>query len=87
MSTPKMPHRISIVHKQILEHPDYATKLSDSTRWAFEAGCVGGGSACAKENNQWSRELWKSLYLGRTEIDNTQATAAPENIASKGPNM
>lgn len=58
----KMPVRISALYKQIMEHPEYKTKLDGTTRWAFEAGCVGGGSWCTKQNNAWSREIWKHLY-------------------------
>jgi hypothetical protein len=59
---PKMPRRIKELHKQIMAHPEYKTKLTSTTRFAFEGGCVGGGSWCDAENNKWSREIWKHLY-------------------------
>jgi hypothetical protein len=74
MSTPKTrdaavrkrnvtgPRLIAKLHKEILAHPDYNTKLSTSTRFAFENGCVHKGSACDKENNKWSRIIWAHLY-------------------------
>lgn len=65
-SLPKMPQRIAHVYAQIVAHPDYKTKLDDATRWAFETGCVGGSPWCTKQNNQWSRQIWKYLYLGET---------------------
>jgi len=66
---PKEPHRIKTLHEQILAHPDYKTKLSETTRWAFEAGCVGGGSLCDKENNQWSRKIWRFLYMNGPSVN------------------
>lgn len=64
MDTKKqMPRLMKKVHQQILEHPDYKNKLDQTTRWAFETGCVSGLSHCDKENNKWSREIWKYLYL------------------------
>ena len=60
---PKCPRLIKIVHGEIMEHPDYTTKLDASVRWAFEMGCVGMGSFCDKENNKWSRKIWTHLFL------------------------
>lgn len=60
---PKCPRLIKIVHSEIMEHPDYTTKLDGSVRWAFEMGCVGMGSFCDKENNKWSRIIWAHLFL------------------------
>ena len=60
---PKCPRLIKIVHREIMEHPDYTTKLDASVRWAFEMGCVGMGSFCDKENNKWSRKIWAHLFL------------------------
>lgn len=61
MSDIKMPHRMKKVHQMILEHPDYKD-LKESTRFCFEMGCYGGFSYCTKENNAWSRKIWKYLY-------------------------
>ena len=61
---PKMPHAIKKLHLEIMAHPDYKTKLPDTTRWAFESACVERGSHRDKENNAWSRSIWKFLYLG-----------------------
>ena len=61
---PKEPRRIDKLHEQILTHSDYKTKLSEGTRFAFDNGCVCHGSQCDKENNQWSRQIWRYLYLG-----------------------
>lgn len=60
---PKMPLRINNLHRQILNHPDYPN-LSESLRFAFEAGCVGGMSWQERANNKWSREIWRHLYWG-----------------------
>ena len=60
---PKMPRKIANVHKQILAHPKYP-ELSAGTKFAFEMGCVEGFSWRARENNKWSREIWRHLYLG-----------------------
>lgn len=60
---PKMPHRIRAVHEQVMAHPDYTIRLDANTRFAFEGGCVSGYSHCTRENNRWSRELWRLLYL------------------------
>jgi hypothetical protein len=57
-----MPRLIKDVHAQILRHPEYRTKLSEATVWAFEAGCVCRGSWCDKQNNAWSRKIWRHLY-------------------------
>ncbi len=51
------------LYEQILKHPEYRTKLDHATRWAFERGCVGGGSWCTRQNNKWSREIWDYLFL------------------------
>jgi hypothetical protein len=59
----KEPHRLRTLWKQILEHPRYS-ELSEGTRFAFENAVVGGMSWRVKENNRWSRELWRHLYLG-----------------------
>jgi hypothetical protein len=56
------PFRIKRVYEEILNHPDYKSKLTESTRWAFEAGCVGGGSFCSQANNTWSRLIWSHLF-------------------------
>jgi hypothetical protein len=58
-----MPKRIKTLHEQILKHPNYPD-LSESMRWAFEMGCVGGFSWRQKENNAWSRTIWRHLYWG-----------------------
>ena len=58
-----MPQRIHELHRQIMAHPDYNTRVSETTRWTFEHACVGGGSWCVRDNNKWSREIWKRLYL------------------------
>jgi hypothetical protein len=52
------------VYTQILNHPDNTTRVSETTRWVFETACVGGHSHCTKENNAWSRALWRHLYAG-----------------------
>ena len=62
----KMPQRMKLVHEQILTHPEYKTKLNDSTRYAFETGCIGGYSWKVKENNKWSRQIWKYLHWNET---------------------
>jgi len=68
-SVPKMPHRIKDVHAQILNHPEYKTRTTEGTRFAFEMGCVGGYSWRNQENNKWSREIWKDLYTtNKSEI-------------------
>lgn len=59
---PKMPQRINELHRQIMAHPDYNTRVPESARWTFEHACVRGGSWCAADNNKWSREIWKTLY-------------------------
>jgi hypothetical protein len=46
-----------------MTHPRYAA-TSAAFKFGFEAGCVGGGSWCTKENNAWSRRIWRHLYLG-----------------------
>ena len=58
----RMPRLMKTVHEQILGHPDYMTKLSRNLRWCYEAGCVQRGSWCDKENNAWSRKIWRFLY-------------------------
>lgn len=63
---PKMPHRIKTLYQQIMAHPR-CPETSSSFKFAFEAGCVGGGSWCSKENNAWCRSVWKHLYLGEPE--------------------
>jgi len=65
---PKMPRAIKKLYKQILNHPEYKNQ-KESLRFAFEAGCVGGGSWCFKENNKWSRKIWRHLYLGEPMDD------------------
>jgi len=52
------------VYQQILVHPEYALRLSKTTRWVFEAACVRGHSWCTRENNAWSRQIWRFLYAG-----------------------
>lgn len=68
-SKPKGPRTIKQVYKEILGHPEYKMKLSDSTRFAFEVGCVAGGSQCYKENNKWCREIWDYLYNNGPDLD------------------
>lgn len=58
----KEPRNMDVLHRAILDHPEYKTKLTESTRWCFENGCVAGFSSCTKENNKWSREIWRFLY-------------------------
>lgn len=72
---PRMPRDIKEVHKQIVAHPNYKTEFSESTRWCFQAGCVGGYSWCDRENNKWSRQLWRELYLGVIEEDERKRRA------------
>ncbi len=60
---PKMPWRMKDVYAQIMSHPEYKTKLSEGTRFAFVHGVVGGGSWRTAENNAWSRQIWVHLYL------------------------
>jgi hypothetical protein len=60
---PKQPRKIKDLHKEIMKHKDYK-RIPATTRWCFETGCVNGHSWCDKENNKWSREIWKMLFLG-----------------------
>jgi hypothetical protein len=64
-----MPHRIKALYKEIMKHPKYETRFSETKRWAFEAGCVGGGSWCEKQNNKWCRKLWRQLYWDEPTSD------------------
>ncbi len=66
MDEVKEPQRINKLYEQILKHPRYP-ELSSATRFAFEAGCVGGGSWCTKANNRWTRTIWRHLYKGGPE--------------------
>ena len=59
----KEPRLIKELHRQIMAHPKYPT-IKESSRWAFENGCVGGLSWCHKANNKWSRAIWRQLYAG-----------------------
>jgi hypothetical protein len=79
---PKMPNRIKKLYKQILKHPKYPT-LSDALHFAFECGCVGGGSWCTKENNAWTRKIWKHLHWG-TPLEDEPAPE-PEPAAPNYP--
>lgn len=72
---PVMPRAIKEVHKQVLSHPKYMTELPSSTRWCFQAGCVDRYSWCDRENNKWSRQLWRELYLGVVEEDERKRRA------------
>jgi hypothetical protein len=60
----KEPRRIARLYRDILRHPEYKSKLPETTRWVFEVACVGGGSQCHKENNKWCRKIWRHLYRG-----------------------
>ena len=62
---------MKVVYQQITAHPHYP-HIKSSTRWAFEMGCVGGGSHCTKANNAWSREIWRSLYHDQPMKDGTR---------------
>ncbi len=62
---PKMPHKIKDLHAQILSHTNY-NSLSSCLRFCFEGGCVGHLSWMTKENNRWSRVIWKHLYWGES---------------------
>lgn len=54
-------------------------QLTEGIRFAFEQGCVNGGSWCTKENNAWARSLWKELYLaGSSNDDDGRPTSRRE---------
>lgn len=57
------PRTMKKLYAEIMAHPRYKD-LSDGMRFAFEGGCVAGGSQCVKANNRWCREIWRHLYLG-----------------------
>lgn len=67
-STPQQPRKIQKLYEQILAHPKYKD-LGESTRWAFQMGCVNGLSWATRQNNKWSRRLWKHLFLGEALED------------------
>ena len=71
-AVPKMPHRIDKLYESILKHPEYQTRLDEGMRFAFEQGCVSGGSWCPKQNNAWSRKIWKFLYLNEPMKDDAR---------------
>lgn len=56
------PRRMKDVHATILQHPEYKTKLDNTTRWVYESACVGGLSHCKRQNDKWCREIWQHLY-------------------------
>jgi hypothetical protein len=60
--TPKMPHLMKNVYRDIHAHPRYK-ELDEVTRFAYGMGCKGEGSWGTKENNIWVRRIWRKLYL------------------------
>lgn len=63
MEQRKMPRLIKTVQQEILQHPEYQTKLNSVTRFCFEGNLEYGHSGTARTENRWYREIWKYLYL------------------------
>lgn len=61
---PKEPRAMKTLYKQIMEHPDYKTKLSDDVRSTFHSYCIEGFGFRVKEYKAWARTIWKYLYIG-----------------------
>jgi hypothetical protein len=59
---PKLPRLMKDVYAQILGHPDYKTKCSESTRWCFENAVIAGKYSSKRENKKWAKDIWKHLH-------------------------
>lgn len=53
------------VFSQVLQHPEYESKISFATKYSFKTICVGGYSpGVAPANDAWARTVWRHLYVG-----------------------
>lgn len=57
----KEPRYLKDVYAQVKNHPEFSTKLSAGTQFAFWAA-FNGWSRTQKENSKWVRSVWRHLF-------------------------
>lgn len=68
--TCKEPHRLKKLYEQILQHPDFESKLPSIHRLTMQRGARSYTTGMAwsdPESNHFARLVWRHLYLNQPE--------------------